>query len=191
MSIKIISGKLKGSKIEVPGSARPTLQRSRQSLFDTLESLSRNHGHFFENKTILDCFAGSGALGIEALSRGAKFAYFIDASSDAINIIHENIKKFQLQNFSTVMKADVLRVKNPNKNNPCDLVFIDPPYGKVSIKKTIDHLCSEKWIDSNTLIITEEDTKYSETLDDNLQYITKRIVGRAMFRIVTIKASPY
>lgn len=190
MAVKIISGKFKGLKINVPSSARPTLQRSRQSLFDILESLhpSVSHGHFFEGKIILDCFAGSGALGIEALSRGAKFGYFIDASAEAIRVIHENTEKLSLKNSCKIMKADVLRAKNPDKTQPCGMVFIDPPYGKVSINKTIDRLLSEKWIDKNSLIVIENSIKQPEAFDENLETILQRTLGISVFSLVKLKS---
>ena len=107
MSTKIIAGRYKGSVIDVPDSARPTLSRSRQALFDVISNLSddENPQNFFQNKVVLDCFAGSGALGIEALSRGALFSYFIDASQKAISVIYKNIEKLNLKNSSKILDA--------------------------------------------------------------------------------------
>ena len=117
MSIRILSGQFRGSLLVVPASARPTLVRSRQSLFDILSGFALNSeslGNFFENKVVLDCFAGSGALGIEAMSRGASFAYFIDISQIAVNSIYENIRKLNLQNHCRILKTDVLKIKKFN-----------------------------------------------------------------------------
>ena len=78
MGVRIIGGQYRGMRINAPESARPTLVRHRQAIFDTLESIeSEKFGHFFDNKIVIDCFAGSGALGIEAVSRGAVKAYLL------------------------------------------------------------------------------------------------------------------
>ncbi len=192
MSVRIFSGKFKGSVLSVPYSARPTLVRSRQSLFDilsgsTLNSLSPND--FFKDKVILDCFAGSGALGIEALSRGASFAYFVDICQPAISAIYENIQKLKLEHCCQIIKTDILKIRKSKEMNGCDIVFIDPPYGKVSIKKTIQHLSKTNWINKNTLIITEEDISKTEDLVDITECLIKRKMGKSIFKIAKLSAN--
>lgn len=188
VSTKIIAGRYKGSVIDVPDSARPTLSRSRQALFDVISNLSddENPQNFFQNKVVLDCFAGSGALGIEALSRGALFSYFIDASQKAISVIYKNIEKLNLKNSSKILKSDVLKIKKFNEEKKCDLVFIDPPYGKVSILKTIIHLKSQNWIDENSIIVTEEDANKTEKLIENFILISEKKFGNSIFKILKI-----
>lgn len=189
MSVKILSGHLKGSTLIVPDSARPTLLRSRQSLFDVLTGIglsSENSQKFFENKIVLDCFAGSGALGIEALSRGANFSYFVDISRNAVNILHMNIKKLKLENCSRIFKTDILKIRKCKNIRKSDLVFIDPPYGKVSIKKTINHLYNTAWIDKGAWIVTEEGVSV-EDLSDLTETIEEKDFGNSFFRIMRLK----
>lgn len=190
MSVKIISGRLKGSTLAVPSSARPTLVRSRQSLFDILSGFAQsfqNSRNFFENKIVLDCFAGSGALGIEAMSRGASFSYFIDISQVAINSIYENVQKLNLKSQCKIIKTDILKIKKFNENNLCDIVFMDPPYGKISIKKTIEQLYIKNWINKNSLIITEEDFSNTEDLSSITNSLIERKLGNSLFRVTNLK----
>jgi len=190
MSIKIISGQLKGSVLVVPEPARPTLLRSRQSLFDILVSTgdsSSDPQHFFENKIILDCFAGSGALGIEALSRGAQFAYFVDISQKSIDAIYKNIQKLKLENQSKIIKTDIFKIKR--NAQPSDVIFVDPPYGKVSIAKTIKCLNEKGWIKEDTLIVIEEDISNFEDLSSLVNISVERKLGHSLFRIAKLKQS--
>ncbi|MBE6447175.1 MAG: 16S rRNA (guanine(966)-N(2))-methyltransferase RsmD [Alphaproteobacteria bacterium] len=189
MSIRISAGKYKGAVLESPPSARPTLSRSRQALFDILESLSPNRrlGQFFKEKKIIDCFAGSGALGIEALSRGASFAFFIDIDKKAIDTIYKNVKSLNLELQCRIMKGDAYKLKSSNKyrSEICDIAFLDPPYGKVSIIQTIEHLKSLGWLDFNSLLITEEDKHHTENFS-HYNCIRKKEMGDSVFTILTM-----
>jgi len=187
MSIKILAGQLRGAVLAVPDSARPTLLRFRQSLFDILVSIEKNPEVFFKNKVVLDCFAGSGALGIESLSRGAAFSYFVDISQKAVSAIYENVKKLAIENRSKIIKTDILKIRPPQEKITCDIVFIDPPYGKVSIRKTLQRLAKTDWIDENSLIVTEEDTIKAENLSDLTEIIIERNLGKSTFKIMKAK----
>lgn len=189
MSVKILSGYLKGSRLVVPDSARPTLLRFRQSVFDVLTGIglnSENSQKFFKNKVVLDCFAGSGALGIEALSRGANFSYFVDISQNAIDTLYVNIKKLNLEECCRIFKTDILKMRKFKNIQKSDLVFIDPPYGKVSIKKTINHLYDSSWIDKGSWIVTEEGSSI-EDLSDLTETIIKKNFRNSFFRIMKLK----
>ncbi len=186
MSIKIISGRLKGSTLAVPETARPTLLRSRQSLFDILVSIGGSPSdsqHFFENKIVLDCFAGSGALGIEALSRGAQFAYFVDISQKSIDSIYKNIQKLKLEDQCKIIKTDIFKIKKLKNKRKSDIIFVDPPYGKVSIAKTIKSLYEKDWIKEETLIVIEEDISNTEDLSSLVSISVERKLGNSLFRI--------
>ncbi|MDR3156052.1 MAG: RsmD family RNA methyltransferase [Holosporaceae bacterium] len=163
MSIKIIAGQYGGIPIAIPKSARPTLSRYRQALFDILAASELD---FFYNKTVLDCFAGSGALGIEAISRGATHAYLVDRNKDAISTIMSNISKLKIADRCTLIRSDIMQLSHcydkcgllnekkdnntnydendgicsygkftPNTKTPnhCDVAFLDPPYFDKSI----------------------------------------------------------
>ncbi len=185
MSVKIISGRLKGSTLVVPETARPTLLRSRQSLFDMLTTRDpfTDPKCFFENKVVLDCFAGSGALGIEALSRGAQFAYFVDISQKAIDAIYKNIQNLKLEDQCKIIKSDIFKIKKLKNKPKSDIIFVDPPYGKVSIAKTIKSLYDKDWIKEKTLIVIEEDIANHEDLSSLTTLLAERKLGNSFFRI--------
>lgn len=181
MSVRIIGGKFRGMRIDAPESARPTLVRHRQTIFDTLEAIEKDKfGRFFENKIVIDCFAGSGALGIEAVSRGASRAYMIDQNHQAIALIHKNTEK--ISEFFKIIRSDLLKLRNSD-NVVCDIAFIDPPYGKISMNRVIGYLFEKKWISEKSLLILEEDAKNTENLK-NCGTVIQKISGNASFRFV-------
>jgi len=124
--LRVVGGSIRGYRLSVPSGedVRPTLDKIRESLFSIL-------GDTVAGSVVLDAFAGSGALGIEALSRGARYALFCDDSADCVRTIQENLERCKLTD-----RAGVLRVKVPEGLSrirkvlaePCDLVFLDPPY---------------------------------------------------------------
>lgn len=178
MSIRIIAGTYRGCCIDAPASARPTLSRFRQALFDALESI---HTNFFQDAVVLDCFAGSGALGIEAISRGAKFAYFVDKDREAFSVIKKNITKLRISDMCKVVHCDIINFRN-QKSNCADVVFVDPPYGEVSIERTVRHLINSGWITENSYIITEEQTRQVESLSF-LELVKEKTMGISLFRV--------
>lgn len=178
MSIRIIAGAYKGHCIDAPASARPTLSRFRQSLFDVLESIDSD---FFHNKIVLDCFAGSGALGLEAISRGADFAYFVDKDKEAFNVIKNNIEKLHVSKVCKVICCDIAKIRNC-ENVCANIAFVDPPYGKVSIEKTVKYLINTGWMSQNSYIITEEHADHVEPLPF-LKLIKTKHAGISVFRV--------
>ena len=164
MSVRIIAGKFRGWTLDVPQSARPTLIRNRKSLFDIIEAFSSdNIGHFFNKKIVLDCFAGSGALGIEAVSRGASHAYLVDASKQACTVLKKNTR--QAANLFSIICSDIFQLRNRH-NVRADIVFIDPPYGQISIDKIITYLRKSNWIQSGTIIVVETNINVSQLLNN-------------------------
>lgn len=189
MSIKVIAGKYKGTLISVPSSARPTLSRSRKSLFDMLETLSDDGvmGSFFHDKVVLDCFAGSGALGIEALSRGAHYIYFVDKNKEAISVLRLNLTKINSQQSSSIIFSDVLKLNKFNRNKKCDLVFFDPPYMEnVSIPNLITVLSESGWIAKDAIFIVETHSKSIVLEEENseLTIIKSKKIGNSLFTII-------
>ncbi|MBR1734331.1 MAG: RsmD family RNA methyltransferase [Alphaproteobacteria bacterium] len=187
MSVKIIAGKLKGMNIDVPNSARATLGRARKSLFDTLESLKLSNvdvGEFFKNKIVIDCFAGSGAIGLETLSRGAKYAYFIDIDRSAIQQIKANISKLKMTEFSTVICSDIRKLKN-NSEHICDFAFFDPPFHvNMDLPKIVTHLIDNQWIGQNTIVVIETPKNIINL--ENFKIIATKKVGTITFSIYTM-----
>lgn len=150
--MRVIGGAFKGKKLHsLRGTiTRPTSDRLRESIFDIIA---------FEVKGafVLDLFAGTGAFAIEALSRGAEFAVFIDNTKNAISIIRENIKSCMIDSRAKVIKWDIKRNLNCIKlmSPPFNLVFIDPPYNKNFIKPALSNLRLSSSMENGALIIVE------------------------------------
>ncbi|WP_411955369.1 16S rRNA (guanine(966)-N(2))-methyltransferase RsmD [Alkalibacillus sp. S2W] len=153
-AMRVISGKYKGRNLKaVPGmSTRPTTDKVKESLFHRI-------GPFFDGGQVLDLFAGSGGLGIEALSRGAEHVVFVDAQSAAVKTIHNNLKTLKVEQNYDVFRQDAFRaIKAAGKQDrQFDYVFLDPPYGKVSFEKLFEALIDHKVLNVDAMIICEHD----------------------------------
>lgn len=158
--MKVISGLLKGRNIEgfnIEGT-RPTMDRVKESIFSTIQFEIRN-------AIVLDLFAGSGNLGIEAISNGANKCYFVDNNKVAINTINKNIKTFNIEDNSIIIKDDYMNALNNLKNNKFDIVFLDPPYKDDYIDKAINKLLEYDMLNSKALIICEYDRDINHEYD--------------------------
>jgi 16S rRNA (guanine(966)-N(2))-methyltransferase RsmD len=120
--MRIISGKARGHKLFAPKLARPTMDRLKETLFNVLAPI-------ITDAEFLDIFCGSGGIGIEALSRGASSAVFIDESDDAIKTTHRNLEKTRLSSNARVIQADYASGLFQLKGQKFDIIFLDPPYG--------------------------------------------------------------
>ena len=118
--MRIEGGEKKGFIIKVPKNIRPTTSFIKKSIFDTI-------GNFILNKDVLELFAGSGALGFEALSRGAKSCIFVDISRSSQKAIEENIKKLGYENKASFIKSDAIKFLR-NYSMSFDIILADPPY---------------------------------------------------------------
>lgn len=157
--MRVISGKARGTKISTIESSktRPTLDRVKESLFNIIQSN-------IKNTIVLDLFAGSGALGIEALSRGAKKAIFCDNNYESIKIIRENLEKTKLIDDAIIISKDYTDCLNhlSNKNEQFDIVFLDPPYKLDIAINALKLIINKNLLKDNGLIIIETDEKERE-----------------------------
>lgn len=120
--VRVIGGEWRGRRLKVPGSARPTLDRAREAVFSAIAAA-------IPGAHVLDLYAGSGALGIEALSRGAERATFVDADRDATRIVADNLAGLGATDRATVVPAAAVAfLARPPAGPPFDLVFVDAPY---------------------------------------------------------------
>ena len=157
--MRVISGTAKGAKLNSIESmaTRPTLDRVKESLFNIIQNR-------LEDAIILDLFAGSGAIGIECLSRNAKEAYFCDNSYKATQMINQNLKKTKLDMKATVINGDYKKCLNQlgSKQIKFDLIYIDPPYKEnIGVKATKEILLQDI-LHENGIIIIETDEKERE-----------------------------
>ncbi|MEI8320836.1 MAG: 16S rRNA (guanine(966)-N(2))-methyltransferase RsmD [Alphaproteobacteria bacterium] len=167
--MQILGGKFKGKKLACPlGShTRPTLGHIRQAIFNVLEN--RFKINFFET-SVLDLYAGTGALGFEALSRGSPNAVFIDQASEVVAVLKQNLKNVP---EALVLQKDIISLKK-NTFSPFDLVFMDPPYDTNLISKTVDVLQQGGWVHPNSLGVVEIGLKEDLVVPNNCQIVHQK-----------------
>jgi len=150
--MRIIAGEFKGRQISaVKGdNTRPTTDKVKENIFNMM-------GQFFDGGRVLDLFAGSGNLGIEALSRGMAHGIFVDMNVNAIKIIKENIAKLKLQERTEVYRNDAFKALNVlgKKGSKFDLIFLDPPYGKISITELLATIMAQDLLNGGGVIMCE------------------------------------
>lgn len=154
--LKIISGHFRQKRLYLPDekTTRPTMDRVREAIFNILVHQYRIH---FDQITVLDAFAGSGAMGLESLSRGAKHIYFVEQDVKVRTVLEKNIKLLLGQNQTTVLGMDVLKLGKATQ--AVDLVFLDPPYKSALIEPVCFHLYKQGWIFDETLFCIESSSK--------------------------------
>lgn len=170
--MRVISGKVRGLKLDTPKNddVRPTTDRVKESLFNIINS-------YIMDSKVLDLFAGTGSLGIECLSRGAKKCVFVDVSKESISIVKSNIKKARVENESVVINADfkdaINRLKGSEK---FDVIFMDPPYYKDMFVKALESVDNADLLDEDGIIMIEHDTKdsFPETIGRLIQSKSKK-----------------
>lgn len=154
--MRVISGMARGTKLyTLEGSnTRPTLDRVKEALFNIIQ-------YDLEGSYILDLFAGSGSLGIESLSRKAKFCAFCDNSYEAVSIIKKNIEKTRFNDLSKVynMAYDKALLKMKNDDLKFDIVFLDPPYETDYIQKSLELIIKYELLNDDAILILETDNQ--------------------------------
>ena len=156
--MRIIGGTHRGTTLTAVGEGdakahlRPTSDRVRESLFNVLQG--GRFGDPINGKRVLDLFAGTGALGLEALSRGAAHVTFVDNGRVAQKLVRANIAKLRREADTTLLNVEVARIP---EGKPCDLIFLDPPYGQDLGGKALGSVRAAGWLAKDALIIWEED----------------------------------
>ncbi len=148
--MRIITGKARGVRLEtLQGTeTRPTSERAKEAVFSVLQ-------FEIEGRNVLDLFAGSGQLGLEALSRGASHAVLVDESRKSKNILDENVKRTKTERVCTVITADAFRYLESYRGTPFDLVFLDPPYALGAIPRCLSLLLQRKMLAERAIIVCE------------------------------------
>ncbi len=153
--MRVVGGRLRGRTLAAPKGdvIRPTSDRTRESLFNIL---AHAYGDPVTGARVLDLFAGTGALGIEALSRGAAFALFIDEGAAARALIRQNIEALGLAAATRVFRRDATRLGPAHPVAPFGLVFLDPPYRKGRAGLALASLREGGWLLPDALVVVEE-----------------------------------
>ncbi|MEM9278219.1 MAG: 16S rRNA (guanine(966)-N(2))-methyltransferase RsmD [Pseudomonadota bacterium] len=151
--MRIIGGRFRGKTLSAPAGkdTRPTTDRVRENLFNILGNRMS-----FDGLRVLDLFAGTGALGLEAMSRGAGFCLFVEEAGSACAAIRENIENMTLTGQTKIFRRDVIRMGGIGTMKPFDLVFADPPYNAGLGEKAAESLVKGSWLAGNAIFILEE-----------------------------------
>ena len=153
--MRIVGGKLRSRPLRGPKSeaVRPTSDRLREALFNIL---AHSYGDPVTGARVLDLFAGTGALGIEAISRGAAYALFVDESIEARALLRDNIESLGLGGVTRIFRRDATRLGLVHPLEPFSLAFLDPPYGRGFAEKALVAARGGGWLKPDTLVVVEE-----------------------------------
>ena len=183
--MRIISGKARGTKLyTLEGmNTRPTLDRVKESIFNIIQNE-------IDGAKVLDLFAGSGAIGLEFLSRGAKEAVLCDKSKDSIEVIRKNINKIHMEEKTKVFNTDFETCLEKIKNQQFDIIYLDPPYATnyivKSLKKIIEFGIITK--DSTIIIETDDEKRILKEIENlEIEIVDKRKYGRATIIFLKIE----
>ncbi len=185
--MRIVAGSHRGRRLETPADdrIRPTSDRIRESLFNILGH--RLDGGFI-GKRVLDGFAGTGALGLEALSRGASSAVFIDRNRDALALCRNNATALGLAKQSDFRLADLTQA-GLLAGPPFDLVFLDPPYGEGLAAKALAAIHMAGWLAPAAIVAIEADRAQPEIVPKGFAVLDSRDYGRTRIMLVTREAA--
>ena len=180
--MRIIAGLWKGKRLIAPEgeTVRPTSDRARQALFDMLWHAPWAGREMLDGAIVLDAFAGTGALGLEALSRGAAHAHFLERDRAALATLRANIAA--LKASATIHATDATR---PPPGPPCTLVFLDPPYGQGLVEKALAALAPAGWLAPGALVVAE--TAREEPLALSAEILAERAHGAARITILRLR----
>ena len=179
--MRIVSGKFRGKTLIAPDGrdTRPTSDRARQAVFNILE-----HAAFaldLQGARVIDLFAGSGALGLEALSRGAAFCLFVETDERARGAIRDNIEAFGLFGHSRIHRRDAtdLGLRPARTGGAFDLAFLDPPYGKGLAERALAELAAGGWLTEDALCMIERGADEAPLSVDGYEVLDERTYGAA------------
>ncbi len=178
--MRVVGGRLRGRALKSPPSQaiRPTADRLRESLFNIL---IHAYDDPIDGARVLDLFAGTGALGIEALSRGAAFALFVDDGVEARALLRGNVEALGLGGTSKVYRRDATRLGPAHPMEPFSLLLADPPYGKGLAEKALASARDGGWLVPGALVVVEEATAASFQAPEGFEELERRVYDDTEF----------
>jgi 16S rRNA (guanine966-N2)-methyltransferase len=181
--MRIVAGKFRGASLDAPKglATRPTSDRVRQALFNVLE-----HGPArfdFEGARVLDLFAGTGALALEALSRGARYAVFIEEDAAARGAIRRNVEALSLTGVTKIWRRDATKLGDAGALQRFDLIFCDPPYGRELGERALASAVDGGWADDNAVAVIEERADAEIAWPAPFQEIDRRRYGDTLIAL--------
>ncbi|MFV0281380.1 MAG: 16S rRNA (guanine(966)-N(2))-methyltransferase RsmD [Rhodoblastus sp.] len=178
--MRIVGGRFRGRALQAPvtRAIRPTSDRLRESVFNILA-----HGYdgMVENARVIDLFAGTGALGLEAVSRGARFALFVDDGAQARALLRENVEALGLGGLTRIFRRDATRLGAAPVGEKFDLAFLDPPYGHGFAPRALAALVDGGWLNAGALAIVEEAAGAEIELPAGMNLVERRAYGETQF----------
>jgi 16S rRNA (guanine966-N2)-methyltransferase len=174
--MRIVGGRFRGRTLTAPKSQaiRPTADRLRESLFNIL---AHGYGDPLDGARVLDLFAGTGALGLEALSRGAGFVLFVDDGAEARALLRGNVDALGAGGSSKVYRRDATKLGPAHPMEPFSLAFLDPPYGKDLAAPALASARDGGWLTPGALIVVEEAADVAFAPPDGFEEIERRDYG--------------
>ena len=171
--MRVVGGRLKGRNLASPSSReiRPTADRLRESVFNILVHA---YDDPIEGARVLDLFAGTGALGIEAISRGAAFTLFVDNGAEARALLRNNVESLGLGGVTKVYRRDATDLGPAHPMEPFSLAFLDPPYGKGLAEKALASLRDGGWLTPGALLVVEEAKAAAFATPDGFEELERR-----------------
>jgi 16S rRNA (guanine966-N2)-methyltransferase len=176
--MRIVGGKFRGRSLTAPEGRdiRPTADRVRESIFNILSS---RLGPDLGGLRVLDLFAGTGAMGLEALSRGAAHAVFVDTGAEARGLIRDHIEAFGLGGVAKLLRRDATALGPAGTMGPFDLVFLDPPYGQGLGEKALASLRDGGWLAADATLVLEESVEIHAAPPSGFILEDRRVYGSA------------
>ena len=174
--MRVVGGRLKGRNLASPSSndIRPTADRLRESVFNILIHAYDNP---IEGARVLDLFAGTGALGIEASSRGAAFVLFVDDGAEARALLRENVESLSLGGVTRIFRRDATSLGPVHPLEPFSLTFLDPPYGKGLAEQALAAARDGGWLVSGALAVVEESVEAKFVAPEGYEELERRDYG--------------
>ncbi len=183
--MRIVGGQFRGKNLLSPDGmeTRPTSDRAREAIFNILHHAKWRKSDLLENAAVMDVFAGTGALGLEALSQGAAHGIFIEQSAAAAKTCQSNIDAMKLGDRTILMRSDALKLaQRPATVAPRSLVFLDPPYGKGLGAAALTALADKDWLEPGAVCLLEMAKKQPEMPPAGFAQLDERSYGVALVR---------
>lgn len=181
--MRVVGGELRGRALATPRdhAIRPTTDRTREAVFNVL---AHRFGDRLEGARVLDLFAGTGALGIEALSRGASYCVFIEESAEGRGLIRTNVESFGLTGRTKIFRRDATGLGEAGTMGPFGLVFADPPYGKGLGERALRSARAGGWLAAGTLCVVEESAAAPFDPGPGFSVLDERSYGETVIRFI-------
>ena len=183
--MRIIAGRFRGKQLNAPAddSIRPTADRVRESIFDILSS---RLGPNFDGLRVLDLFAGTGAMGLEALSRGATSVVLVENGVEARGLIRDHIEAFGVAGVAKLLRRDATALGPSGTMGAFDLVFVDPPYGKGLAEQALKSAMQGGWLKPDATIVVEEAREVELDLPPEFTLDDRRTYGAASVSLLSL-----